>query len=355
MSDAIDTLVAEIQDLHVHFPVRHGRRRLLARAVDGVDLSIHDREILALVGESGCGKTTIARTIMRLQDPTSGSISIGGVDVTHVRGRALRKLRRDFQMIFQDPFESLPANATALDVVSAGLLVHRRDLNPTARREAALSAMQDCGLRPASSVAGRRMFQLSGGQRQRVAIAAALAVEPRLLVADEPVSMLDVSVRAGVLRVLLDLRERLGVATLFITHDLALAGVFADRIAVLYLGRVVEEGAAADVIGNPLHPYTRALVEVMPKLGRTHAESRRLLRGEPTNVTAVFAGCRFAPRCPLHEALDRPERCLTEEPALNPTSADHGVRCHFPGTPSPALPTPQSVTVSTTPTEENTP
>jgi oligopeptide/dipeptide ABC transporter ATP-binding protein len=345
-----ESVVAEIRDLHVHFRVRHGRRRLIARAVDGVDLSIHHREILALVGESGCGKTTIARAIMRLRDPTSGSIFIGGSDVTHVGGHTLRKLRRDFQMIFQDPFESLPANATALDVVTTGLVVHRKDLEPDQRRTAALAALHDCGLRPASWVAGRRMFQLSGGQRQRVAIAAALAVEPRLVVADEPVSMLDVSVRAGVLRVLLDLRERLGVATLFITHDLALAGVFADRVAVLYLGKVVEEGTATDVIGNPLHPYTRALVEVMPKLGNTRAGPRKLLIGEPTNVTTMLTGCRFAPRCPLHQALDRPARCLTEEPALNQLSVGHTVRCHF-ATTQISTPTTDSLTSP----EEHTP
>jgi peptide/nickel transport system ATP-binding protein/oligopeptide transport system ATP-binding protein len=158
-------------------------------------------------------------------------------------------------------------------------------------------------------------------------------------------------VRAGVLRVLLELRERLGVATLFITHDLALAGVFADRVAVLYLGKVVEEGTAADVIGNPLHPYTRALVEVMPKLGKTHTGPRKLLSGEQPNPTTVLTGCRFAPRCPLHEALDRPERCLTEEPALNALSADHTVRCHF----ATSTQTGSSTTDSPTSTEEHTP
>jgi oligopeptide/dipeptide ABC transporter ATP-binding protein len=321
--------IAQIQDLRVHFPVRHGRTRLLARAVDGVDLIVHEREILALVGESGCGKTTIARTIMRLQDVTSGSVSIDGVDITGFAGRRLRRLRREFQMIFQDPFESLPANATALDVVLAGLRIHRDDLDPAGRRAAAMAALEACGLRPASSVADRRMFQLSGGQRQRVAIAAALAVEPRLLVADEPVSMLDVSLRAGVLRVLLDLRERLGIATLFITHDLALAGVFADRVAVLYLGRVVEQGAAADVIGNPRHPYTRALVEVMPRLGGARTGPRELLIGEPPNATAVTAGCRFAPRCPLYRALGQPDRCRVDDPALHTVATDHVVACHF--------------------------
>jgi oligopeptide/dipeptide ABC transporter ATP-binding protein len=326
-------VVAEIRALHVHFPVRHGRKRVITRAVDGVDLEIHEREIVALVGESGCGKTTIARTMMRLEDATSGAVSIGGVDVTRVRGRALRRLRSGFQMIFQDPFESLSANATALDVVTEGLAIHRDDLDASGRRAAALTALESCGLRPASSIAGRRMFQLSGGQRQRVAIAAALAVQPRLLVADEPVSMLDVSLRAGIIRVLLDLREQRDISMLFITHDLALAGVFADRVAVLYLGRIVELGAAAEVIGSPKHPYTRALVDVMPTAGATRRGPRRLLTGEPPNATLSTPGCRFAPRCPLHRELGSPDRCLTEDPVLHlPTtdgSTDHAVACHF--------------------------
>lgn len=318
--------IAEISDLHVHFPIRHGRTRMLARAVDGVSLTIHKGEILALVGESGCGKTTIARTVMRLQDATSGSIEIGGVDITHLGGRQLRTMRRDFQMIFQDPFESLPTNATALDVVTEGVAIHHRHLNSADRRAAAVAALASCGLPEA--ISGRRMFELSGGQRQRVAIAAAVAIEPRLLIADEPVSMLDVSLRAGILRVLLDLRERLGIATLFITHDLALAGVFADRVAVLYLGRVVEEGVAAQVIDHPAHPYTRALVDVMPKPGSRH-RPRALLTGEPPNPTTRFAGCRFAPRCPLFAALGAPQRCTTEPPALHSISAEHTVACHF--------------------------
>ncbi|MDF3338861.1 ABC transporter ATP-binding protein [Mycolicibacterium septicum] len=326
MTESTRTPAADIADLHVHFPIRHGRHRLVARAVDGVDLTVNEREIVALVGESGCGKTTIARTIMRLHEATSGSISIGGVDITHLGGRKLRAMRRDFQMIFQDPFDSLPANSSAFDVVAEGLAIHRRDLDSTARRRATLEALASCGL-PAN-VAGRRMFELSGGQRQRVAIASAVAVEPRLLVADEPVSMLDVSLRAGILRVLLDLRERLGIATLFITHDLALAGVFADRVAVLYLGRIVEQGVGAEVIANPAHPYTRALVDVMPRPdGRRTA--RTLLAGEPPNPTAAIAGCRFAARCPLFQALGSPERCTTEPPALRSISADHAVACHF--------------------------
>jgi oligopeptide/dipeptide ABC transporter ATP-binding protein len=272
---------------------------------------------------------------MRLQDATAGTVSIGGVDVTHVRGRALRRLRRDFQMIFQDPFESLSANSTALDIVCEGLTIHRQDLDAAGRRTAALAALEICGLRPASAIAGRRMFQLSGGQRQRVAIAAALAVQPRLLVADEPVSMLDVSLRAGIIRVLLDLREERDISMLFITHDLALAGVFADRVAVLYLGRVVELGAAADVIGMPRHPYTRALVDVMPSVGTTKRGPRKLLTGEPPNATLRTPGCRFAPRCPLHRDLDRPDRCLTEDPVLHDAGTDHAVACHFPDATAP--------------------
>lgn len=327
MTDAgVGRAVAEVTDLHVHFPIRHGRHRLVARAVNGVDLTLHEREIVALVGESGCGKTTIARTIMRLHEPTSGTISIGAVDITHLGGRKLRAMRRDFQMIFQDPFESLPANSTAFEVVAEGLSIHRRDLDTAHRRQATLGALTACGL--PETVAGRRMFELSGGQRQRVAIAAAVAVEPRLLVADEPVSMLDVSLRAGILRVLLDLRERLGIATLFITHDLALAGVFADRVAVLYLGRIVEQGVGTEVIANPAHPYTRALVNVMPKPGGRRS-ARALLAGEPPNPTTVAAGCRFVARCPLFKELGEPERCTTESPALRSISAEHAVACHF--------------------------
>ncbi|WP_328355435.1 ABC transporter ATP-binding protein [Mycobacterium sp. NBC_00419] len=322
-------VTAELRDLRVHFPVRHGRTTLTARAVDGVDLTVHEGEIVALVGESGCGKTTIARTLMRLVDATSGTISVAGTDITHTQGRALRRLRHNFQMIFQDPFESLAPNATAFEVVSEGLAIHRPDLDAAARGTAVLTALEKCGLTPPGAIADRRIFQLSGGQRQRVAIAAALAVEPRLLVADEPVSMLDVSLRAGVIRLLLDMREKLGIAILFITHDLALAGVFADRVAVLYLGQVVEQGAAAEVIGTPRHPYTQALVDVMPKAGGGRRSARALLTGEPPNVTNTDTGCRFAPRCPLRRQLGEPERCRTEQPILRAVSPEHVVACHF--------------------------
>lgn len=337
-------VVAEVRGLRVHFPVRRGTHRLTARAVDGVDLQLHEREIVALVGESGCGKTTIARTVMRLEDATEGSVLINGADVTKLGGVALRRLRREFQMIFQDPFESIPANRTAGDIVEEGLRVHRRDLDAAARRQAALAALTACGLTPAERIAERRAFQLSGGQRQRLAIAAALVLQPRLVVADEPVSMLDVSLRAEVIRALLELRDRTGTATLFITHDLALASVVADRVVVLYLGGVVEEGSAAEVITAPRHPYTRALVEVMPTADSTR-RPRTILTGEAPNPTDVPSGCRFAPRCPRYRLLGQPPRCTAERPELEPVPGPGGrrVACHFadavPPVGGPVLPT----------------
>jgi oligopeptide/dipeptide ABC transporter ATP-binding protein len=331
MTDEQRPVVADVRGLEVHFPVWRNGRRMVARAVDGVDLVLHEREIVALVGESGCGKTTIARTVMRLENATAGTVHIDGVEVTRLSGARLRRLRDRFQMIFQDPFDSLPANATALEVIEDGLRIHRRDLSASDRKRAALDALASCGLNPPERFANRRVFQLSGGQRQRVAIAAVLVLEPRLIVADEPVSMLDVSLRAGVIRLLLDLRERTGNATLFITHDLALAGVFADRVAVLYLGKIVEEGPAAAVIGAPAHPYTRALVDVMPVPEGMRDGPRSILTGDTPSATEVPVGCRFAPRCPLFRQLGEPARCRSEQPELEPVTGDirHRIACHF--------------------------
>jgi oligopeptide/dipeptide ABC transporter ATP-binding protein len=332
MSTSALPVVAEVRGLKVHFPVRQGRRRLIARAVDGVDLSLHERETVALVGESGCGKTTIARTVMRLEKPTEGGVFVQGSDITRLGGSKLRRMRREFQMVFQDPFESLSPNRTALDIVAEGLRVHRRDLDAAARRQVALAALTACGLTPAEQIAERRVFQLSGGQRQRLAIASALVLRPRLVVADEPVSMLDVSLRAEVIRALLELRDQTGTATLFITHDLALASVVADRVVVLYLGGVVEEGPAAEVISTPQHPYTSALVEVMPTAQATR-RPRVILTGEAPNPTNVAPGCRFSPRCPRFRELGRPDVCLTQRPELTlvPGSEVRRIACHFPG------------------------
>jgi oligopeptide/dipeptide ABC transporter ATP-binding protein len=317
-----------VEDLEVRYYSRRGpRARRQVTAVDGVSFTMARGEILALVGESGCGKTSIVRAITRLEEPSRGRIVFSGEDYSHVRGRALRRLRRAVQVVFQDPFESLDPRLTALDTVAESLVVHGLGDNRAVRRERALAALEQVGLHPAEAIAGRYPHQLSGGQRQRLVIAGATVLGPDLLIADEPVSMLDVSLRAGVLRVMLDLRDQAGVSVLFVTHDLSLAWVVADRIAVVYLGRIVEVGTADQVISAPLHPYTRALVSVIPVPEAGQARERVLLRGETPSASNIPPGCRFHPRCPLYRELGQPARCRTEDPAL--PGAGHGAACHF--------------------------
>ena len=250
-------LALSIEDLHVTYQLNGASgKNKVARAVDGVDLQVAVGETLALVGESGSGKTSMANAIMRLIDPSAGKIVIDGVDVVPLQGKGLRSMRRNFQMIFQDPFESLDPRQRVIEAVMEPLEIHGIGGSESERREMALAALAQAGLRPAAEIGERFTHQLSGGQRQRVAIASAIILKPALIIADEPVSMLDVSLRAGILRVMADLRDQLGVSYLFITHDLSLAWMFADRIAVIYLGRIVEEASAVDLIANPMHPYT---------------------------------------------------------------------------------------------------
>src|ERR1022692_2436842 len=318
-----------VDDLRVQYRSRRGpRSRRKIRAVDGVSFAVAGGEILALVGESGCGKTSIVRAIARLEEPTGGQILFRGKNVTHVRRRALHRLRRVIQVVFQDPFESLDPRLTAFDTVAESLLVHRLGGDRAARRGRVLAALEQVGLHPAEQIARRYPHQLSGGQRQRLVIAGAMVLGPDLLIADEPVSMLDVSLRAGVLRVMLDLRESRGVSILFVTHDLSLAWLVADRIAVVYLGRIVEIGTADEVIAAPLHPYTRALVSVIPVPEAGLARERILLRGEAPSASSIPPGCRFHPRCPRYRELGEPERCRTEDPQLTPPPG-RAVACHF--------------------------
>jgi peptide/nickel transport system ATP-binding protein len=281
-------MAVEVHDLGVTFT---GRGQLPARAVDGVDLSVRPGEILALVGESGCGKTSLARAILGLVRPARGSIAHLGKPLEYSAG-ALRRYRRRVQLVLQDPSGALNPRHTVYEAVAEGLRIHKMPGNEQANVARALSR---AGLRPPERFFLRYPHELSGGQRQRVVIAGALVLDPDVIVADEPVSSLDASVRGEILALLLRLRDDLGLTVIVVTHDLGLAWNIADRIAVMYLGRVVELGPTEDVLERPKHPYTRALLSVVPEI--RHAEPI-VLAGEPPDPTRIPGGCRFHPRCP---------------------------------------------------------
>jgi oligopeptide/dipeptide ABC transporter ATP-binding protein len=312
------TRLLEVNDLFASYPVRRGimgalRRvpRQVIRAVDGVTLSLDRGEMLALVGESGCGKTTTAKAILRLIDPVSGSIELNGRDITRASQRALRPLRRTMQMIYQDPYESLDPRFRVSQVVEEPLLVHGGHRDRAGRHRQVVEALIRAELTPPELFLERYPHELSGGQRQRVAVAASLVLDPELLLADEPVSMLDVSVRAGVLTLLDKLRRANDMGVLMITHDLSTAAHFADRIAVMYLGRIVEEGPARVVIEDPQHPYAKALLSVVPRRDPRDRSDPQILRGETPNPIDVPSGCRFQPRCPVAR-----DECRRTDPVL---------------------------------------
>lgn len=314
----------EVKGLDVQFP---GRKGVVARAVDGVDLTVREGEVLALVGESGCGKTTLARTIMGLELPTAGEVWFRGKPLDY-SAKSLKAYRRGVQMVFQDPTGALNPRQTIYEAVAEGLRIHGLSDNEEATVAEALSVS---GLRPPDRFYTRYPYEVSGGQRQRVVIAGAMALDPWLIVADEPVSALDASVRGEILALMLKLVREKGVTILAVTHDLGLAWNIADRIAVMYLGRIVEIGTTEEVLSAPQHPYTRALLSVVPE---QKGMEQQILVGEAPDPKRIPSGCRFHPRCPLvasgeAERLGILARCIGEDLMLGEVDgASHLSACH---------------------------
>ncbi len=315
----------EIQKLKVHFPVHQplfGRAKEFVHAVDDVSFAIAPGETVGLVGESGCGKTTLGRAVIKLIEPTSGRIVFEGEDIAALSGPELRARRRRFQMIFQDPYGSLDPRLTVADVIGEALDIHGLACGATARRQRVDDLLKDVGLDP--SHASRLPHEFSGGQRQRIGIARALAVEPKLIVCDEPVSALDVSVQAQIVNLLQDLQQQYGIAYLFVAHDLAVVKHISRRIFVMYLGRIVESSVAKEICCSPKHPYTQALISAVPVVDPDAKRKRVLLSGDLPSPIHPPRGCPFHPRCPVAEA-----RCKTEVPFLREIEPGHHVACHL--------------------------
>ena len=314
----------EVNDLKMHFPVREGimmRAKKSNRAVDGVSLVINPGETLGLVGESGCGKSTLGRCISRLYTPTAGSILFDGEDISHLRSKALLPYRQNIQMIFQDPMESLNARHTVGETLEEPLIIHK--LGNKAQRAQRIRQLLDIVGLPARS-ATRYPFEFSGGQRQRIGIARAIALNPRLIICDEPVSALDVSIQSQIINLLNDLQQEFGLSYLFIAHDLAVVKYISDRVAIMYLGKIVEYAEGEVIYREPAHPYTSSLISAIPVPDPHRKAQRQVLTGDVPSPIDPPAGCHFHPRCP--EAV---EQCRVEPPQLIARVGGHACACHL--------------------------
>ncbi len=322
----------ELRELEVHFEIRRGffsglahSERRHVHAVDGISLQLARGEILALVGESGCGKTTVGRALLRLEAATGGEILYKGLPLSALGAGALRAYRRHAQIIFQDPYNAINPKQTIYDIVAEPLIVNGLVSSEAEKEAKVIAALEDAGLRPARDYLFRYPHELSGGQRQRVCIAGAIVLAPDVIVADEPVASLDVSIRNDILKLMVSHKETLGVTYLFITHDLSLAWVISDRIAVMYLGRIVEIGETETVVAEPAHPYTRALISVIPLPDPGARREHVILAGETPNPIDLPSGCRFHPRCPQLIG----EICATTDPPEVTLPDGRRVACHL--------------------------
>ena len=315
--------ILKVSNLKMHFPVKEGillRAQKFNRAVDGVSFEINPGETMGLVGESGCGKSTLGRCIARLYSPTDGKIEFEGTDITHLRGKKLLPIRQHIQMIFQDPMESLNARHTVGDILEEPFIIHR--MGEKAERATRVRKLLDIVGLPSRSVT-RYPFEFSGGQRQRIGIARSIALNPKLVICDEPVSALDVSIQSQILNLLVDLQQEFNLAYLFIAHDLAVVKHISDRIAIMYLGNIVEEATGESTYHKPRHPYTRSLISAIPVPDPHKQVNREVVTGDVLSPISPPSGCHFQPRCP--NVMDK---CKADSPTLRRV-ADHQVACHL--------------------------